>query len=84
MQKAVITDQGIIKDDNGTIIEYSDHEEIEVDKAAERVALMIADATTPEELNKLRPSIQEGQEDLFAEKMEILNAAAEKTKQGKK
>lgn len=73
MQRAVITDQAMINDEEGNDVTYLDNEEPEVDKEAERVALMIEDCKTPEELNKLQSSIPADQMELFNQKMNELS-----------
>lgn len=55
MQKAVITDQAIIKDENGDSVHYVDHEEIKTDKELERFQLMLEDCKSVEECKKLEP-----------------------------
>ncbi len=72
MQKAVITDQAVINNDDGSEVTYVDHEVQVIDKEAERVTQMIEAATTKEELNNLRPNVTEANVDLFSDKMEEL------------
>lgn len=69
MQKAVIADQALIGDVEASHVEYVDNEVIPIDREAERVALMIGDAQTVEELDRLRPHVKEDQTELFADKM---------------
>jgi recombination protein RecT len=69
MQKAVVTDQAVINDADTEDITYADHEVVEVDKEAERVALMIEDADSEEDLSKIAEHVQEGQKDLFNAKL---------------
>jgi recombination protein RecT len=54
MQKAVMVDQAVIKDPAGDNLEYSDHEEVVIDKEAERVQLMLADCKTTEDLDLMQ------------------------------
>jgi recombination protein RecT len=78
MQKAVLSDQGIINDHNTEDITYVDNEEPIIDKEAERITLMIQDATTIKQLEKLggQVSMSPEQIDLFNnKKKEILNAS---------
>jgi recombination protein RecT len=74
MQKAVITDQGIINDADTEDISYADHEVVTVDKEAERVVLMIEDATSLDELLKIQPHVAEPQMELFNQKYQTLTA----------
>lgn len=55
MQKAVIYDQAVVED-NGDAT-YVDHEEVVVDKAQERITLMIAEATTIAQLEKIEADV---------------------------
>jgi recombination protein RecT len=75
MQKAVLVDQGIIKDENATQVEYADHEDVTIDKEAERVTLLISDAKTPKELSESMKGVtlSAEQTDLFNLKMDQLN-----------
>lgn len=76
MQKAVMTDQAVINNEEATDFSYVDNETPEINKEEERVTLMIQDAATTEELDKLRPNITtEAQADLFAAQREKLIAA---------
>jgi recombination protein RecT len=74
MQKAVITDQGIINDADTEDISYADHEVVTIDKEAERVVLMIEDATSLDELLKIQPHVAEPQMELFNQKYQTLTA----------
>lgn len=73
MQRAVITDQSVINDADATDITYVDNEEVDVDKEAERVVLMISDARTVDDLKNLEPSVPAEQMDLFKQKMAELS-----------
>jgi recombination protein RecT len=75
MQKAVLVDQGIIKDENANQVEYADHEDVTIDKEAERVTLMITDAKTPKELTESMKGVtlSPDQTDMFNQKMTELN-----------
>lgn len=59
MEKAVIADQGIVHDAETTDVSYTDNEEPEIDKGIERVALMIDDCKTIEQLDTLYPDVPE-------------------------
>lgn len=74
MQKAVLTDQAIVKDVDATDLTYADNEETNIDREAERVVLMIQDATTIEELKAIEPHLKDGQLDLYTVKLDELNA----------
>jgi recombination protein RecT len=68
MQKAVITDQALVNDADTTDVTYIDNEPVEIDKEAERVALMISDATTTAELIKIQPHVKPEQAELYESK----------------
>lgn len=70
MQKAIITDQAVVKDADSDDLTYDDHEVIEVDKEAERVALLIGDAKTSDDLDAIYEHVADGQMDMFLEKKE--------------
>lgn len=72
MQKAVLTDQAIIKDDTANVIEYADHEDVTIDKEAERVKLLIENSTDAKELSQSMQGVtmDADQTDLFNQKME--------------
>src|SRR5690606_34976602 len=69
MQKAVITDQGVINDDDATDVTYVDNDETVIDKEAERVVLMIQDAKSMEDLKAVEPFVKEEQLDLYTVKL---------------
>lgn len=75
MQKAVMIDQGVIKDDNATEVEYADHEDVTIDKEQERVRLLIEDSKSARELTEglkgvtLTPELT----DMYNEKISSLN-----------
>lgn len=73
MQRAVITDQSVINDEDATDVTYVDNEEVDVNKEAERVVLMINDARTVDDLKNLEPSVPAEQMDLFKQKMAELS-----------
>ncbi len=75
MQKAVITDQAVINNEDGTDNTYVDHEVIEatpIDKEHERVVLMISDCKTTAELDKLQENNPHTDITLFESKREEL------------
>lgn len=73
MQSAVLADQGLIHDAETQDISYVDNSDEEpIDKEAERVRLMIEDAKSPKELEKLKSHVKEGQQELFSAKMNQL------------
>lgn len=72
MQKAVITDQALINNADTVDVTYVDNEEPAVDKEAERVAVMIGDAKTIEQLQKIEPHVRPEQMDLYETKFSQL------------
>lgn len=67
MQKAVITDQGLVNDAETDQVEYPDNEEVIEDaevvseqKENERILKFIAEAKTKKELQEAEPFVQEG------------------------
>lgn len=74
MQRAVVTDQAIVNDADAQDITYADNEELAIDKEAERIALMITDAKTLDELKALEPHVKEEQLDLYTVKLDELKA----------
>lgn len=80
MQKAVVTDQGIINDEEAIDVTYADNaEEIPIDKEEERITLMIQDAKSADELESLRKNIAtDAQAELFADKMESIKSTKKK------
>lgn len=80
MQTAVITDQAVIKDSETTELEYADHEEVIIDKPLERIRLMIDDAKTSEDLQKLAMDVPEELQEYFEVKQSELSHADKKKK----
>lgn len=74
MQRAVIVDQAVINDSDTTDVTYVDNDETTIDKAAERVTLMINQAETIEDLEKLSPSVSEVNADLYTVRHDELKA----------
>lgn len=76
MQKAVLTDQSIIKDENANSVEYADHEDVSIDKKEERVRMLIEDATDARTLTESLKgaALTPDQTDLFNEKMNQFNS----------
>jgi recombination protein RecT len=72
MQRAVITDQALIKDPQAEDIEYVDNDETKIDKESERVRLMIEDAKSEEDLDAVYEHVGEGQLQMFLDKKEEL------------
>lgn len=89
MQKAVITDQSVIKDAENEEVEYVDNEviyedaqEVSEEKENERIESFVKEASTVEQLNEALPHIKTPEQtDLFNQKLTELK---EKTKGGKK
>ena len=84
MQTAVIADQSIIKDPDTMDVQYVDNPATAIEpvnKEEERITLMIKDAKTPEELEKMRPHLAtEAQIELFADRNQELSKPAGKAK----
>jgi recombination protein RecT len=57
VQKAIESDQAVIKNEDGTELEYVDHEEIKVNPESERLMTLIADATSLEELEPYQDAV---------------------------
>lgn len=76
MQKAIVTDQAVIKDENGEEVEYVDHEEVTQDvkqindrKEYDRITEAIKNAKSKDELMNLFDEIKdENQQNIFNEK----------------
>lgn len=74
MQRAIIVDQAVIKDNETLDVDYVDNskEQFQVDKEAERVALLIEDAQTIEDLMSVKdimhqfPDLSEAYENKFS------------------
>lgn len=78
MQKAVVTDQGIIKDEDANEIDYVDAQHTDVsgnvDKEEERITLMLQDATTIDDLEMIQPHLTTDEQiKMFEEKREQIN-----------
>lgn len=72
MQKAVISDQALINNADTVDVTYIDNEETAIDKEAERVALMISDAQSIEQLQKIEPHVRPEQMELYENKFSEL------------
>lgn len=59
MQRAVISDQALINDAETQDVTYIDNEPAEIDKEAERVALLIQDAETVADLLAVEPHLKD-------------------------
>jgi len=57
MQKAIESDQAVIKNEDGTELEYVDHEEIASNPESERIIALITDASTLEELEAYQDAV---------------------------
>lgn len=75
MQRAVITDQALVNDADTVDVTYVDNEVQPIDKEQERVALMIQDAETQEELDAVYDHVTDAQLDMFMAKKEKLSKA---------
>lgn len=80
MQKAVITDQGVINDAETEDVTYVDNETSDVDKAEERIRLMIEDANSIEDLENISGQVVLSPEmiDLVNEKKALLDEQTDK------
>jgi len=73
MQKASISDQGVVIDAEAGEVEYVDHVDVtDTDKAQERLILMIGDAKTLEDLSAIEEHIEPELFDLFNNKKDEL------------
>jgi len=75
MQRAVITDQALINNEDATDISYPDNESTNnIDKQAERLQLMLNDCKTLDEVEALQLQFPDNDIDLFNKrKAEIAN-----------
>lgn len=75
MQKAVLIDQAVIRDENGSDLEYSDYETVQINKEDERINLLIKEAKSPKELAESLEGItlNDNQLNLFNEKLNTFN-----------
>lgn len=78
MQKAVVVDQAVINDAEALDVTYTDNDQeiSQVDKERERVALLIKDATTIEQLESISQHVDADQTELFKSKKEQLKSKA--------
>lgn len=75
MQKAVLSDQAVIRDENGSELEYSDYETVQINKEDERINLLIKEAKSPKELAESLEGVtlNDNQLNLFNEKLNTFN-----------
>ena len=74
MQTAFKVDQGVVTNPDTLDVDYIDSTDAPVNKENERIALMIEDALTLDELNKLEPNVPAELKDLFnARKNQVTN-----------
>lgn len=76
MQKAITFDQAIINDSETEDVTYIDNDEPVIDKEKERIAFMIQDAKTIEQLESIAVHVEVDQLDLFNARKEQLKAKA--------
>lgn len=76
MQRAVITDQGVINDHETIDVTYTDNEPVVIDKEAQRIALMIEDASSFSDLEKVKPFLKAEQFDLYESKLATFKQTA--------
>lgn len=74
MQKAVVSDQAVINDADTQDVTYVDNDQPVIDKEKERIALMIHDASTVEELESIATHVEADQIELFNSRKEELKA----------
>ena len=79
MQKAVIADQGVINDHETEDITYVDNEPMQIDKVQERVTIMLQEASTLDELDKVT-----GKAELTPEQLKLYDEKKEELKNGKR
>lgn len=72
MQRAIITDQAIIKDSETLNVTYVDNVDVTepIDKAEERIQLLIQDATSIDQLKEIEKDVPESLLDLYNAKVE--------------
>lgn len=75
MQKAVLIDQAVIRDESGSDLEYSDYETVQINKEDERINLLIKEAKSPKELAESLEGVtlNDNQLNLFNEKLNTFN-----------
>lgn len=78
MQRAVVADQAVVNDADTVDVTYVDNQEPEIDKEEERIALMIQDATTLDQLTALESFIPETLLDAYTAKIDELKANAKR------
>ena len=78
MQRAVISDQSVVKDVETMDVEYIDNSEPEIDKLKERIYTLIQDADTVEKLKKLDKNLPEDLLDAYQQKLETLQTNGSK------
>lgn len=78
MQKAVMVDQAVIHDEEGTDVTYDDNHPQVIDKESERVRLMIQDAKTLDELDSIYAHVKDEHIDLFLAAKERISKALSK------
>lgn len=85
MQKAVITDQAFINNEDATDVTYIDNDEPAIDKELERVTLMIGDAKTEEDLEKISSevSLSDEQAEMIETKLAEINSKKKEVVNGR-
>lgn len=73
MQKAVITDQAVINDTETDDVTYIDNEPVQIDKESERIALMIQDAKSINDLVNVQDYVTPELTEVFQTKFNELN-----------
>lgn len=79
METAIKVDQAVLQDDQGTTVEYSDHEVVEVDEELTRISNFIDNATTESDLEMISDSyggdLPEELKEKYADKLKSLKTA---------
>jgi recombinational DNA repair protein RecT len=75
MQKAVVVDQAVINDTEAQDVTYADNDQPVIDKAKERIRILIEEADKPEQLESIAEHVEPDQIDLFDSRMAELKTA---------
>ncbi len=78
MQRAIISDQSVVKDVETMDVEYIDTSEPEIDKVKERIYKMIEDADSVAKLKKLEKDLPDDLLDAYQFKLETLETNGQK------
>jgi recombination protein RecT len=75
MQKAVVVDQAVINDTEAQDVTYADNDQPVIDKAKERIRILIEEADKPEQLESIFEHVEADQVELFDSRMAELKTA---------